>query len=283
MKVLTAALMLLCSSVMALTPEPEGRDSVSVRHAQMVYPVVLVAAESGTGSGTVIYSAQIDDEWHNYVLTNHHVVAGNIRIQEVWDSGAAKKVPKETRKPLEVKWFIYNDFSKPTGNSAKRARIVAWDKQNDLALLRIDDTEREVSQVAHLIDRGDPLYLTERVWAVGAGLGRPPFATSGHVSLVDHVEGGLSWTLMSAPIIFGNSGGALYRWSPERARYELVGVPSAVATAGWATIVQSMGIAIPMERVYEFLDRNCYGPIVSGELGEDCEALGKAGKKDKDE
>lgn len=274
-----AGVCIVPSAFAAGLAEPVGANAVTLRHAQMVYPTVLVSLAGPSGSGTVIYSAQRDGEWHSYVLTNHHVIARNIDISEQWDPQAGKNRRVETRTPLELKWYTYNELSKPIGNSAKRARIVAWTKDHDLALLRIADTERGVDHVAHLLPQDEPLHLTERVWAVGAGLGRPPFATSGHVSLVDDVLDGLTWTLASAPIIFGNSGGGLFRWSECRHRYELVGVPSRVAVAGFATVVESMGIAIPMERVYGFLERNCYGPIVALDLPDTCESLGEVKKE----
>jgi S1-C subfamily serine protease len=273
-------LLLLMFVTPALAVEP---DDYKLRHKQMIYSVVLVDVGLGSGSGTVIYSAQRDDEWHTYILTNEHVIAGLVTINEEWSSAAGKKIKVERRKPLEARWFQYNDYSRAIGNAGKRASIVAWDKGIDLALVRVDDTERGVGHVAALMPEGEYPHLTEKVWAVGAGLGRPPFATEGRVSLLDEIIDGEKYILMSAPIIFGNSGGALFRWSETRTRYELVGVPSR-GTRVWSTVVQSMSFAIPMQTVYRFLVEECYGPIAGQKLDVHCERLGKVKKKNsKDE
>jgi len=273
MKVLIAFCVALLFAVpVAAAPEP---PDLELRHHQMLYTVVLVQSRWGSGSGTVIYSEKHGDEWQSYVLTNHHVVRSAIKVEEVWDPRENKDVKRETRSEMDVRWFDYNNLSHNIGTTGMRASIVAYDEKLDLALLRLADREQGVAPVAYLIPEEDDLHLFERVWAVGAGLGEPPFATEGHVSYLDKEYEGRTFMLSSAPIIFGNSGGALYRWSPDRDRYELVGVPSAVSVAGF-TAVTHMAWSIPMETVRGFLEDNCFGPIVGRELAaDDCKGLGE--------
>jgi len=258
-------------------------NDYKIRHEEMIYSVVLVDVRGGSGSGTVVFSKKLGDEWHTYILTNNHVVRSLVSIEDVWDSAAGKKAKKEKRKPLQVRWFDYNDYSRAISNTSKKASIVAWNEDLDLGLVRVDDTERGVDTVAYIMPKDVYPHLTEHVWAVGAGLGRPPFATGGNVSLNEEVVNGNPFMLMSAPIIYGNSGGALFRWSDERQHFELAGVPALISVVGFGSIVQSMSWAIPIQTVYQFLEDACYGPIVEEPLGEDCDELGEAAKPAKED
>ncbi len=231
------------------------------KHQEMLYPVVVVEAARGTGSGTVIFSAEIDGEWGTYVLTNHHVVRSAITVKDEWDSKLQEEVKRESRTPVQVSWFDYNDYSREIGTRGQTADIVAYDATLDLALLRTRDVERGVDYAAQLMPEDAPLYLFEITWAVGAGLGKPPFPTEGAVSNLDQRINGLRYILSSAPIIFGNSGGALFHWSPERERYEFIGVPARVSGT-WTGVVTHMAWAIPLETVREFLRANDFGFIL---------------------
>ncbi|KKL73374.1 hypothetical protein LCGC14_2075510 [marine sediment metagenome] len=238
------------------------------KHREMLYPVVVVATGSGLGSGTVIFSAEVDGAWQTYVLTNHHVVRSAITVKEEWDPKSQEEVKREQRSPVQVRWFDYNDYSREIGTRGQIADIVAYDATLDLALLQTRDTERGVDDVAHLMPEDAPLYLFEITWAVGAGLGKPPFPTEGAVSNLDQRIGGQPYILSSAPIIFGNSGGALFHWSPERSRYEFIGVPAKVSGT-WSGVVTHMAWAIPLTTVREFLRDNDFGFILGDPAIED--------------
>ncbi len=250
-------------------------DDLVQKHREMLYPVVVVAAGSGLGSGTVIFSSEADGEWQTYVLTNHHVVRSAITVKEEWDPKTQEEVKREQRSPVQVRWFDYNDYSREIGTRGQIADIVAYDATLDLALLQTRDTERGVDYVAHLMPEDAPLYLFEITWAVGAGLGKPPFPTEGAVSNLDQRINGQPYILSSAPIIFGNSGGALFHWSPERARYEFIGVPAKVSGT-WSGVVTHMAWAIPLATVREFLRDNDFGFILGDssveEISEENEA-----------
>lgn len=232
------------------------------KHREMLYPVVVVAAGSGLGSGTVIFSAEIDGEWQTYVLTNHHVIRSAITVKEEWDPKTQEEVKREQRSPVQVRWYDYNDYSREIGTRGQIADIVAYDATLDLALLQTRDIERGVQDVAHLMPEDAPLYLFEITWAVGAGLGKPPFPTEGAVSNLDQRINGQPYILSSAPIIFGNSGGALFHWSPERSRYEFIGVPAKVSATWGSGVVSHMAWAIPLATVREFLRDNDFGFIL---------------------
>jgi S1-C subfamily serine protease len=257
-KTLAMALMISLGSIAGATAD-HTREHLVVglhkAHVQMLYPVVQVQAANGSGSGTVIYSDEQnkEDAITTYILTNHHVIADSIEIIEQWSSENGKNIKIEKRTPVTVRFFRYNKLSRAIGTSGKTADIVAYDKTVDLALLKLHDVENSVQYVANLIPINSPLYLFKQTWAVGSGLGQPPFPTTGVLSNLDQRVDSNKMILSSAPIIFGNSGGALFHHSVKRDRYELIGVPSKVSAAGFSTIVSHMAWSIPMETVRKFL------------------------------
>lgn len=225
-------------------------------HKEMLYPSVRVKVGIGYGSGTVIFSSQYEDEQHTYILTNHHVVQRNITINEEWSSKEQEMVKVEKLTPVTVEWFDYNDLSRQVGTRGKTAEIVAYDTNLDLAILRIRDKEAVIKHVATMAPEDRILNLFEGAWAIGSGLGQPPFPTWGMISNLDQMIQGNRYIFASAPIIFGNSGGTLYHYEDTCECYEMIGVPS-LMSGSWATgPVTHMGWAIPMETIYKFLRNN---------------------------
>ena len=100
--------------------------------------------------------------------------------------------------------------------------------------------------------------------AVGAGMGRPPFATNGLIAYLDARIDGHRYMMSTAPIIYGNSGGALFRFSGDRDRYELIGVPSRGTVAGFS-IVEHMNWSIVIDTIRAFLRGNGHGFILGDE------------------
>jgi len=250
-----AAFFIAASTVSAIA-EP----SAEIRHEQMIYPVTLIQSNHGSGSGTVIFSDRHDGTVHTYILTNHHVVANAIKVTQVWCSGPPKcdkpqKIDIERRDTVKAVWFEYNDLSRNIGTRGQKADIVAYNPRFDLALLRTRDTEHKVKHVAALMPEDAPTYLGDRISCVGAGLGNPPFLTTGEVGFLDaEIKGEDSrYALISCPVIFGNSGGAAFRWSDARQQYELQSIPSKLS-ATWATgPVTHMAWGITMETARKFI------------------------------
>ena len=250
------------------------------KHNEMLYTVVLVEGPAGSGSGTVIFSDEltVDDEkeYHNYILTNHHVISTAINIKKEWDPNLGKERKKESRRPVEATWHIYNDYSHMIGSRSQKAEIVAYNDRLDLALLRLRDRERPIDgPVATLLPDEEKIYLYDEVWLSGAGLGEPPFSSFGHISNLDRIIEGEPYFLTTSPIIYGDSGGALFRYSAKRDKYELIGVPSRVRIVGWGTPVTHMAMSIPIDTVRDFLRENCYHEILDEPLGEDCSSIGE--------
>jgi S1-C subfamily serine protease len=235
--------------------------SCGPQHAEMLNTVVRIDT---SGSGTVIYSQDHGEapkkNFETYILTNYHVVGDQIKITEVWSPQKSKKVKRETRAPVTAFWFDYVRCARSVGTRGRLADIIAHDEQRDLAILQLRDYERGVDKVANMLPEDDIPKLGQRVWAVGAGLGYPPSMTSGEMAFSEQIINGYRYQLATAPIIFGNSGGALFARSADRRRYEIIGVPSRVSAAGFQAITH-MGWSIPTETVYEFLRENFLGFI----------------------
>ena len=236
-------------------------DELTTRHEQMLYTVVLVQAGSASGSGTVVHSDMHSGDYETFVLTNFHVVASAVTVEEEWDPKAQEDVKRERREPVKVLWQEYNDLSTFIGTSGKTADIVAYDEAADLALLKIRDRERGVLHIASLLPEGQALYMSETVFAVGAGLGKPPFMSEGVLGYLHEQIEGYPYLLSTAPIIFGNSGGALFRYGDHCACYEMIGVPSRISGT-WLGEVSHMAWSIQMETVRAFLRENDHGFIV---------------------
>tara|TARA_R110002051_G_scaffold183697_1_gene253204 strand:- start:377 stop:1222 length:846 start_codon:yes stop_codon:yes gene_type:complete len=274
MKIFSAILLSAAIVLASTTAFANSKKSGVVpeqEHLQMLYPTVLVRLANGSGSGTVIYSSQNEElEYESYVLTNWHVVQSYVKLTKVWSPERKEHVETENRRPVNIDLWEYNNFSVAVGTIGRLANIVAYDKSRDLALLQVADTERKMPHVASIYpeDKDDGPWIFQTVYAVGAGLGKPPFPTMGLLSGYGKDTDGNDLYLASAPIIFGNSGGALYVYSPRR-EYELIGVPSMVSAYGWGNVVTHMAWSRPIAEIRIFLRDAGYGVKILGDEPEE--------------
>lgn len=229
------------------------------RHHDLLLPVVQVQTGAGGGSGTVVYSKENDKgEYSTFVLTNHHVIDSMITIKEEWSPLLGRKVKADVRSQPNVNFFEYRWASRAIGATAVKADIVAYDVNEDLALLKLL-TERPVPAVAMLYPRGKEheLRATMPLYAVGAGAGEPPLITPGMLSQFGAMIDNREFWVSSTPIYFGNSGGALFLADS----HELLGVPSRmrVSMLGMsADAVTHIAFNIPITRVYGFFDSQMF-------------------------
>ena len=269
---------------------------IKQKHEQMFYPTVRVRAQKAGGSGTVVYSEKHDGEYHTYVITNHHVVSNCIHLEKKWDPVIKRKVDKEVLDTVSVEFFRYNNYSHTIGSFAVEADIVAYSEVNggqDWALLRVRDKENKADWVANLFPLKDieNVHIFDQTYAVGASLGHPPVASEGMITYMDDEIEHYKYWMSSAPTIFGNSGGAVYRWSAARKQYEYIGVPSRISIQPMgfsADAITHMGYFIPIDRVYKLLKENSYHFIYDEDVSfEDCEnkrnKIKKSDEKDSDE
>lgn len=269
---------------------------IKQKHEEMFYPTVRVRTDRAGGSGTVVYSKKVKGEVHTYVLTNHHVIADNVKVEKKWNPVTKRKEDKETLDTVQVEFFRYNNFSHCVGSFAIEADIIAyseWEGGQDWALLRVRDKENAIDYVANIFPVGkiDDVHIFDKCFAVGASLGHPPIASEGHISYMDDEIDHYKYWMSTAQTIFGNSGGACYRWSNKRKTYEYMGIPSRITVQPMgfsADPITHMGYFIPIDRIIKLLDENDYQFIYDKEYSiEDCakarQAKLKAEKKDEDE
>jgi S1-C subfamily serine protease len=254
------------------------------KHEQMFYPTVRVRTKKAGGSGTVVYSKKHDGEVHTYVVTNQHVISDSVSILKKWDPVLKRKVDKEKLDTVYVEFFRYNNYSHTIGSFAVEADIVAYsevDGGQDWALLRVRDKENEADWVANMfpLEDIDNVHIFDQTYAVGASLGHPPVASEGMITYMDDEIDSFKYWMSSAPTIFGNSGGAVYRWSDTRKQYEYIGIPSRISIQPMgfsADAITHMGYFIPIDRVYKLLEENDYQFIYDDSFSiDDCEKVRK--------
>ena len=267
------------------------------KHEQMFYPTVRVRTKKAGGSGTVVYSQKNDKdgEIYTYVITNQHVISDSVHVDKKWDPVIKRKVDKEILDTVQVEFFRYNNYSHTVGSFAVDADIVAYSEVEggqDWALLRVRDKENKADWVANLfpLDDIDSVHIFDGVHAVGASLGHPPIASEGIITYMDDEIDHYKYWMSSAQTIYGNSGGACYRYSAARKQYDWIGVPSRISVqpSGFSSdAITHMGYFIPIDRIYSLLEENNYQFIYDSKISiEDCNKARKkkqTPKKDKEE
>ena len=254
------------------------------KHEQMFYPTVRVRTKKAGGSGTVVYSKKHKDEVYTYVITNHHVIQDSVHLEKKWDPVLKRKVDKEILDTVNVEFFRFNNYSHTIGSFAVEADIVAYSEVQggqDWALLRVRDKENCADYVANMfpLDDIDNVHIFDETFAVGASLGHPPVASDGMITYMDDEIEHFKYWMSSAPTIFGNSGGAVYRWASSRKQYEYIGIPSRISIQPMgfsADAITHMGYFIPIDRVYNLLEENDYQFIYDSSFSiEDCKKARK--------
>lgn len=239
-------------------------------HNEVLKPCVRVRTKRAGGSGTVIYSKG-EKEVSTYVLTNEHVIDDAVRVVEKWDPILQKNTKRDERDIVEVQFFTYRWQSRVVGANTIEAEIVAYDKDEDLALLKLRGTD-PVPAVAKLYPRGQEskLMVGEPILTVGCGLGEPPVLTQGLLSVFGREIDSKEYWLCTAPSIYGNSGGATFLAES----HEFIGVPSRIAVTGWlgTSAVTHLSYSIPITRVYDFLEQQVFRFIYDDSYTEEGEA-----------
>jgi len=237
-------------------------------HEKYIYPVVRVTYGRTGGSGTIIYSKTKDMEkfiYSTYILTNYHVIADAISIEEKWDSDLAKQVKKEKRSIIYVETFKYRNLSTPVGTLKVEADIVIYNQDEDMALIKLR-SEEQAQYIATLFLANTYNVMDETV-AVGCSLGFPPLPTVGHITRKDFQIDSLPFDMSSSQIIYGNSGGAMFLAETG----ELIGIPSLVVAIGWGSPISHMGLFIPIKRICEWFEEEHYSFLYDvSETEKDC-------------
>ena len=196
----------------SVSPPPER--SVRELVNQLGEAVVQVRTPGGMGSGFFLNE-------EGYLITNFHVIEG------------------ETQISIEVYHMRNGQLER---KSYKQVRIVAMNKFQDLALLKVD--EKDAPKFAYVaLGDADILSVGERVFAIGSPLGLERTVTEGILSTKTRQMQGELYLQTTAQINPGNSGGPLFNM-----RGEVVGVTNMKVAFG-----EGIGFAIPMDTVKRFL------------------------------
>jgi serine protease Do len=200
----------LFASSGGVAPEQSVRELVN----QLGDAVVQIRSPGGLGSGFILNE-------EGYLITNFHVIEG------------------ETQLSVEVYHMRNGQLDRRT---YKQIRIVAMNKFQDLALLKIDDKDAPKFASVPLGD-SDALAVGERVFAIGSPLGLERTVTEGILSTKTRQLMGELYLQTTTQINPGNSGGPLFNM-----RGEVVGVTNMKLAFG-----EGLGFAIPIDAVRYFL------------------------------
>jgi S1-C subfamily serine protease len=216
-----------------LPREADGSDLWN----DLLGPTVQVSGEETVGSGVLLRSrAGADGVWRTPILTAWHVIR-DVR-------------PDDHTGLVSVPVTIY---AKDGAIDPRTALLLKRDADLDVALLELRTSEA-LPHGAKLASRESlrRAQVFEPVWAVGCPLGNDPIPTAGTLSDTHHHVDGMRYWMISAPTYIGNSGGGVYHG---RSR-ELIGVFTKIYTHGSArpTVVPHMGLATPLETVYDWLE-----------------------------
>lgn len=241
------------------------QEEVEKLHKEILWPTVRIRASDAWGSGTVIYSKpDATGKFHTYVITCHHVVKENIKVETKFDQRVGYDIKKMTVIPAEVQFFYYENLSQCKGSAGScKADILCFDEDSDIALLELQRTT-EISPIAVLYPKAkiEEVHVFDKVWACGAAMAHEPIVTDGIINFLNEpMEYGIEYWMSNAQIIFGNSGGSIFRYSLERDRFEFLGMPARITMniLGFsADAITHMGYFVPITKVYKLLDKFFY-------------------------
>lgn len=211
------------------------RSDVPALHRDLLGPSVQVSTKGGVGGGTLLSSR----EGRSWVVSAWHVIRKGVREHH----------------PVEVKF--YGADGAPA--ESFEADVAEKDEARDLALLRLK-TDRSLAP-AKLASRSalKAVSVFDPVYAVGCPLGHDPLPTPGEIATLSKEVAGERFWMMNAPTTFGNSGGGVFH----RESRELIGVSVMVCTIDGAasTPVPHLGILVPLDAVYDWLDGLGYANV----------------------
>ena len=221
------------------------------------------------GSGTVIYSKGNDREGYStYVLSNEHVVDNNINVKERWDALLRRDIKDQVLGTVDVHFFEYKWEHRVVGATTKQADIMAFDKNDDMALLKIR-SDLPVPAVATMYPQGmeSKLRIGMPCVAVGAGLGEPPVTSYGRLSQFGREIENREYWMQTAPTIYGNSGGSVFLEDTG----EYIGIPSRIAVSYGGDAITHLSYIIPITRIYKFLEAQMFRFIYDKSFTEESE------------
>ena len=217
--------------------------NIDKMNAQIEQTNVIV---SGICSGTII------DVEKRLVLTAHHCITDNLREVEKQDvdpkTGEIRTKKVMELVPMYVEIWKRQDYE-IVSKSQHAAIILGWDERSDIAIIQIVDVTWKPDMAAPLAPDTYEYKRGSKVYAVG----NPVIlfdnsVTEGIISApqryLDLGRGKVPFFQMSAGIIGGNSGGAVYNDDGE-----IIGTVSAGVRGS------AIGLAVPISKTKELLKK----------------------------
>jgi len=222
------------------SPKVEGH-----RWHNLMGPAVQLSGGGTIGSAVLLPGEPTADGWRTRVLTAWHVVR-DIRL------GLGENAPI----PVTV-------YSEDGSAREEEARLLCRDATMDVALLELTSTTVRLPAV-QLASREalEAVQVFEPIYAVGCPLGNDPIPTYGELCDSHHEVDGTNHWMISAPTYIGNSGGGIFHAETD----ELIGIFSKIYTHGTLrpTVVPHMGLAVPLENIYDWLEGEGYASLTPG-------------------
>lgn len=207
-----------------LSPAAGSKLTYQQIYLKAIPSVVGVEGSKYTGTGIIISS-------DGYIVTNYHVVAGNSSVEICLQN-----------------------------QSRYEASLVGGDKQNDLAVLKIDAAGLTPAEFGN----SSALQVGDRVLAIGNPLGIElrDTMTDGIVSAINRdvaVEGRMMTLIQTnAALNAGNSGGPLLNESGQ-----VIGI-NTMKMSSYDSSVEGLGFAIPVSSAKPIVDQLLAKGTVSG-------------------
>jgi len=265
-------------------------------HNTVLYPVVRVRTRKAGGTGVVIYSNPLPTvkdttrpvhregaKYETYLVTCHHVIEDAITWKEKWSDIAKRNIKVESKELVTVEVFEYEELSRCIGGTTYKGEIVTWNKEKDLAILKLRTAKRFVN-VAKLYPRGkaDEIKLGESMIACGCSLGHEPLFTFGNLSAKHDMIDNEEYWMTTANTVFGNSGGPVFLLKSKQYLGNSARI-SGVRMGFGFDVITWMGFFIPIDSIYDFFDQKylqfLYDPSTTSKK---CEALRKAKEKEEE-
>lgn len=223
----TFLLLLTCSSCLTDTPDIK-------LHNKCLYPTVMVTLEGreSGGTGVIVRSTRVGNEWQNVFITAGHVV----------------NQPGE----FNVNFYEYKDYSTIKSTLVLPCSLYAVDMERDLAIgIFISDKEMPTAE----INFDSKIYIGNDVFRIGCGLGDEPRLDVGKVSSVK-TELGEHTNLIRTTIytLPGDSGSALY------SDYKIIGIMIMIRAreigGGVRQMLPGMSYAVPVQNIQTWNSEN---------------------------
>jgi S1-C subfamily serine protease len=225
---------------------------VEMRHLDLqqkiLHPVFQLSGGEAVGSAVLVSKGKDDLGSYYLALSCFHVVRDILE-----ERGEIENLRQEKLSA------IFTDID--ASERKTWARLLEWDVDNDLALLRLD-TDQDLGSVAKFASKNSQQHLGvfSEIYTVGCPLGTAAQATRGEITRQAWEIGGQDYWMISSPAYFGNSGGGVFGGES----LELIGIFAKIYTHGSyrPQVITHMGLAIPIHVIHDWIESVGYGEIL---------------------